>query len=126
MSQPCHLPPLPPFPHSRPRRLRRAAWSRRLVAEHCLRPADLILPVFVMDGSDCEVSIGAMPGVVRHSPDRVLRVAERALEAGIPALALFPATPLEAKTEDGRRPGTRRTSSAARSGCSSASSRSSA
>ncbi|MCB9968786.1 MAG: porphobilinogen synthase [Geminicoccaceae bacterium] len=96
------MPPLPPFPHSRPRRLRRAAWSRRLVAEHCLRPADLILPVFVMDGSDCEVSIGAMPGVVRHSPDRVLRVAERALEAGIPALALFPATPLEAKTEDGR------------------------
>ena len=101
MSQPCHLPPLPPFPHSRPRRLRRADWSRRLIAEHCVRPADLVLPVFVMDGSDHEESIGAMPGIMRHSPDRVLRTAERVLEAGIPAMALFPVTPPDAKTEDG-------------------------
>ena len=81
--------------------MRRAAWSRRLVAEHRLTPADLILPVFVCPGEARSEAVPSMPGVERHSADRLLNVVEQALAFGIPALALFPVTPLDCKTETG-------------------------
>ena len=78
------------FPRRRMRRMRRDAFSRRLMREHELTPADLILPVFVLDGADREEAVASMPGVKRMSPDRLYAVAEECLTLGIPALALFP------------------------------------
>ena len=81
--------------------MRRAAWSRRLVAEHRLSAADLVLPVFICPGEGRSELVPSMPGVERHSPDRLLNVVEQALEFGIPAVALFPVTPLACKTDGG-------------------------
>ncbi len=78
------------FPRKRMRRMRRDAFSRRLMREHDLTPADLILPVFVLDGADREEAVASMPGVKRMSLDRLYAVAEECLALGIPALALFP------------------------------------
>ncbi|WP_397573012.1 porphobilinogen synthase [Silanimonas sp.] len=83
----------------RPRRLRRDDFSRRLVRENRLTPDDLILPVFVHELPGRE-AIGSMPGVERVSIDELLKVAGEAVALGIPALALFPVTPLEAKSLD--------------------------
>jgi porphobilinogen synthase len=84
------------------RRLRQHGWSRRLVAEHRLSPADLIQPVFLVEGQGQRQEVSSMPGVERLSVDLMLQVGERALELGIPALALFPVTPTGCKSEDGR------------------------
>ncbi len=83
------------------RRLRRYGWSRRLVAENRLHPADLILPLFVLEGRGRREPVPSMPGVERLSVDLLPAVAERCLELGIPALALFPVTPPERKSEAG-------------------------
>jgi porphobilinogen synthase len=83
----------------RPRRLRRDDFSRRLVRENRLTADDLILPVFVHELPGRE-AIGSMPGVERVSTDELLKVAGEAVALGIPALALFPVTPPEAKSLD--------------------------
>jgi porphobilinogen synthase len=83
------------------RRLRRAAWSRALVAETHVTPADLIWPLFVRDGTDVAEPIATMPGVFRHSVDRLPALAKEAEALGIPAIALFPYTQPERRTEDG-------------------------
>jgi len=76
----------------RPRRNRKAAWSRALVAENVLTAADVVWPVFLCEGSNKREAVPSMPGVERYSVDEVLRTAERALALKIPALALFPNT----------------------------------
>ena len=76
----------------RPRRNRKAAWSRRLVREHTLTVDDLIWPMFVVEGQRRREPIASMPGVERLSVDEVVRDAERAAELGIPAIAFFPFT----------------------------------
>jgi len=78
------------FPGTRMRRMRRDDFSRRLMRESALSAADLIYPVFVLEGSGRTEQVASMPGVERVSLDRLLPVAERALKLGIPALALFP------------------------------------
>ena len=90
------------FPAIRPRRLRADDFSRRLVREHRLSVDDLILPVFVHEGEDRVEDVGSMPGVQRLSIDRLLMLAAEAHGLGIPALAIFPVTPPEAKSEDAR------------------------
>ena len=92
----------PPYPNSRPRRLRRDAWSRELVRESRLHPSDFIYPVFVLDGHDKSQDIASMPGVKRLSLDRLLPVAEECVALGIPVMALFPVLEPSLKTEDGR------------------------
>jgi porphobilinogen synthase len=92
----------PPFPASRPRRLRRDPFTRALVREHRLDPSDLILPVFVLDGEGRTEDVASMPGVQRLSLDRLLPVAEECVRLGIPVMALFPVIPQDKKTEDGR------------------------
>ena len=77
------------FPTDRPRRLRRTAALRRLVAETRLAPADLVLPVFVKEGLSKPQPVGAMPGVVQHSRDSLRRAAAEAVEAGVGGLMLF-------------------------------------
>ena len=86
------------FPATRLRRNRRDDFSRRLVREHRLSVDDLILPVFVLDGEGRRESIPSMPGVERLSIDLLLKEAEHWVALGIPALALFPVTPLEKKS----------------------------
>ena len=78
------------FPQKRMRRLRRDDFSRRLVRENHLKVDDLIYPVFVLDGQNLEEAVTSMPGVVRQSIDRLLHQAEKCLQLGIPAMALFP------------------------------------
>ncbi len=92
----------PPYPASRPRRLRRDAFTRDLVREHRLHPSDLILPVFVLAGQNQVQDVGSMPGVQRLSLDRLLPVAEDCVKLGIPVMALFPVIDQALKTEDGR------------------------
>ena len=83
------------------RRMRRDDFSRRLMREHTLTVDDLIYPVFVVEGKDIVQPVPSMPGVARHSIDRLLRVAEQALELGVPCLALFPVVDAALKTADG-------------------------
>ena len=91
-----------PYPFSRPRRLRRDAFSRNLVREHNLSSHDLIYPVFVLDGQNRREAVGSMPGVERLSLDLLMPVAEDCVKLGIPALALFPVIDQSLKTPDGR------------------------
>ena len=90
------------FPAVRMRRGRSSPWMRAMLAEHRLHPSDLIWPLFICDGQSCEEPIGALPGVSRWSIDRLAERARLAAEAGIPCLALFPNTPNELRTDDGR------------------------
>ena len=92
----------PPYPASRPRRLRRDAFTRALVRENRLAPEDLILPVFVLDGSGQCQDVASMPGVQRRSIDGLFAVAEECVALGIPVMALFPVIEPSLKTPDGR------------------------
>jgi porphobilinogen synthase len=91
----------PPYPFSRPRRLRRDNFTRDLVREHRLSPADLIYPVFVLDGENRREAITSMPGMERLSLDLLLPVAEECVTLGIPVMALFPVIDPTLKTPDG-------------------------
>lgn len=91
----------PAYPASRPRRLRKDAFSRALVREHSLSASDLILPVFVYEGENLAAPIPSMPGVSRLSLDLLLRTADEAVQLGIPVIALFPAIDPQLKTVDG-------------------------
>ena len=86
------------FPQSRMRRLRANEFSRRLVRENTLSPADLIFPVFVVDGSDHREAIVSMPGIERLSIDLLVKQAKIVQQLGIPAIALFPVIAAEQKT----------------------------
>src|SRR5579862_4567346 len=93
--------PLSGYPRVRMRRNRRDDWTRRLVAENALSPADFLWPVFVHDGAEARVPIPSMPGVDRLSIQNLVNAAGEAHELGIPVIALFPATPAERKSADG-------------------------
>jgi len=84
------------------RRTRRHVWSRRLVAETSLSPADFIWPVFVIEGHNKREAVTSMPGVERLSVDLVVKAAKEAAGLGIPVIALFPQTPASLKSDDGR------------------------
>jgi len=90
------------YPALRMRRLRRHDWSRRLVAENTLSPADFIWPVFVIEGEKKREAVLSMPGVERLSVDLAVHAAKEAAQLGIPVIALFPQTPAGLKTDDGR------------------------
>lgn len=88
-----------PYPRTRPRRHRRYEWSRRLVAESSLSASDLIWPIFVHPERGTQ-EIDSLPGVHRLGIDVVVDAVKRAADLGIPAVAVFPATPADLKTED--------------------------
>ena len=90
------------YPQRRMRRNRRDDFSRRMMCENRLSADDLILPVFVMDGKSRTEAIDSLPGVSRYTIDKLLPVAERCANLGIPALAIFPAIEHKLKTADGR------------------------
>ena len=85
----------------RMRRNRRTDWARRMVRENVLTTADLIWPIFVIDGEKTRQPVASMPGVDRLTIDEAVRASARAAELGIPALALFPYTAPKLKDETG-------------------------
>ncbi len=90
------------FPRTRLRRMRRDEFSRRLMREHTLTADNLIYPMFVIEGTKRREAIASMPGIERVTIDELVREAESLVELNIPALALFPVTPPEAKSLDGK------------------------
>jgi len=84
------------------RRMRKDDFSRRLMRENILTPNDLIYPVFVLEGQGQREQVPSMPGVNRLSIDLLLEEASEAYNLGVPAMALFPVTPLEVKSDDAR------------------------
>jgi porphobilinogen synthase len=93
---------LPPqFPAIRMRRMRKDAFSRAMMRENVITPADLIYPVFLLDGKNQCEKVSSMPGVERMSIDNLLGVAEECVALGIPVMALFPVINPALKTPDG-------------------------
>jgi len=90
------------FPASRLRRMRFQGFSRRLMRENTLTADDLIYPVFVLEGVNQREPVQSMPGVERVSIDLLLKEAEELVALGIPAIALFPVTPANAKSLDAK------------------------
>ncbi len=90
------------YPHTRLRRMRRDAFSRALMRETVLTPADLIMVAFVIEGRAKREPIASMPGIERVSIDELLAIADTCVELGIPALALFPAPGDAVKSDDAR------------------------
>ena len=88
------------FPSQRLRRLRQAPWLRNLVQEHRLHVSDLIWPIFVQEGDHLASPIESMPGVERLTIDLAIQKAQEAQQLGIPAIAIFPATPSTLKTPE--------------------------
>jgi porphobilinogen synthase len=90
------------FPNVRPRRMRRDEFSRRLMRETSLSADDLIYPIFLLEGTDLRQPVSSMPGIDRLSLDLILHEAEEVFTLGIPAIALFPVTPADKKSDDAR------------------------
>ena len=90
------------FPHARPRRMRRDAFSRNLMREHTLTAHDFIYPVFITEGEQIKTPIASMPNQYRLSLDELLKTAQEAVDLGIPAIALFPVIETSLKTENGQ------------------------
>lgn len=90
------------YPKTRLRRNRKADWSRSLVAESSIRKEDLIWPIFVQEGYKKQEEIKSMPGVYRYTADLVLKKVEEAKYLGINAVMLFPYTPNNLRTKDGK------------------------
>ena len=93
-------PTVAPYPVARFRRARQSPAIRGLVRENLLSSNDLIWPVFVRDGNGEEDPVPSMPGVMRRSIDKIAEAAKEAHDLGIPAICIFPYTPLEQRTED--------------------------
>ncbi len=90
------------YPNVRMRRLRSSGWIREMVAEHRVTAADLIHPLFVIEGQNRREPVQSMPGVDRLSIDLITEEIKKSADLGIKACALFPVTPTENKTLDGR------------------------
>ena len=86
------------FPATRMRRMRQHDFSRRLMAEHQLTVDDLIYPMFIIEGDNQRETIASMPGIERLTLDLLLEEAKELVALGIPAIALFPVTPLSKKS----------------------------
>lgn len=89
------------FPAIRLRRMRRDPFSRALMRENVVTSADLIYPVFILEGTQQRQTVASMPGVERVSVDLLLKVAQDCVELGIPVMALFPVIDESGKSLDG-------------------------
>ncbi len=88
------------YPIIRKRRMRKDDFSRRMMRENNLSANDFIYPVFVLEGEQQREAVTSMPGIDRLSIDLLLEEAKQAQDLGIPAIALFPVTPVNAKSDD--------------------------
>ena len=89
------------YPSTRLRRNRKKEWSRRLVQESTLSPNDLIWPIFICEGTNVKERINTMPGIYRHSVDRLEKLIESAMDKNIPMISLFPNIPNSKKNSKG-------------------------
>ena len=89
------------YPSTRLRRNRKKEWSRRLVQESTLSPNDLIWPIFICEGTNVKERINTMPGVYRHSINKLEKLVESAMDKNIPMIALFPNIPNSKKNSKG-------------------------
>ncbi|MEO1607924.1 MAG: porphobilinogen synthase [Pseudomonadota bacterium] len=94
------MPDFGAYPAVRMRRNRQTNWSRRLNAEYDLTPADLIWPLFIVEGTCKREAVPSMPGVDRLSADLIGEAAEQATQLGIPAIAIFPCTNSDKRSDD--------------------------
>jgi len=94
--------PRGPFPATRLRRMRKDDFSRRLMQETVLTPSDLIYPIFVIEGTGQRETIASMPGIERLTLDELAKEAKLLVTLGVPAVAIFPVTPQEAKSLDAK------------------------
>ena len=85
------------YPNLRMRRSRKNSWSRRLVQENSLSYNDLILPIFLTDGSNQKIPIKSMPNIYRYSIDRLSKIIDKSIKKKIPMVALFPQTKINLK-----------------------------
>jgi porphobilinogen synthase len=90
------------YPHVRMRRMRHDGFSRDLMREHVLTPADFIYPVFVLEGNNKVEDVKSMPGVQRKSLNLLLKDAEQCVKLGIPVMAIFPVIDASLKSLDAR------------------------
>ena len=90
------------YPGVRMRRMRRDDFSRRLMRESSLSCDDLIYPIFILEGTQQREAVSSMPGVERLSIDLLVEEATAIQALGIPAMALFPVTPADSKSDDAR------------------------
>jgi len=90
------------FPSIRMRRMRRDSFSRKLMQENRLSVDDLIYPMFIIEGKGQRQPVPSMPGIERVSIDELLKEAQELVDLGIPALALFPVTEQDKKSDDAR------------------------
>ena len=90
------------YPKTRLRRVRNSDWVRRLISENSISVNDLILPIFIKEGKNQIEEIKSMPGIYRYTLDKLNNVVDNALKLGIPMVALFPCTPKNKKTKDGK------------------------
>lgn len=88
------------YPYTRPRRMRKDDFSRRLMRENVLTVNDLIYPVFVLDGENRTENVASMPGVQRQSIDILLKTAKECVALGIPVMAIFPVVDAQFKSLD--------------------------
>jgi porphobilinogen synthase len=93
------------YPLIRLRRNRTDGWTRRLVAETRLSVDDLIWPVFIIEGRNTVTDVASMPGVQRVTLDRLAAHVAPVAALGVPAVALFPATPAHKKDPEGTESG---------------------
>ena len=89
------------YPNLRMRRSRKTDWSRRLIQENNLSYNDLILPIFLTDGSNKKIPINTMPGIYRYSINRLSQIIDKAIKKRIPMIALFPQTNSKLKDKFG-------------------------
>ena len=89
------------YPNLRMRRSRKSDWSRRLIQENNLSYNDLILPIFLTDGSNKKIPINTMPGIYRYSINRLRQIIDKAIKKRIPMIALFPQTNSKLKDKFG-------------------------
>lgn len=87
------------FPFTRMRRMRKQPFTRHLMAENALSVNDLIYPMFILPGQNQREAIPSMPGIERFSVDLLVEECAELVALGIPAIAIFPVTPMEIKTE---------------------------
>ena len=85
------------YPNLRMRRSRKNSWSRRLVQENSLSYNDLILPIFLTDGSNKKIPIKSMPNIHRYSIDKLSKIIDKSIKKKIPMIALFPQTKINFK-----------------------------
>lgn len=90
------------FPNNRLRRTRKTAWSRNMVRENQLTVDDLIWPLFINAGKDDVEAVKSMPGVYRYTVDKVIPEVKKAHDLGINCIALFPNTPNDKRSDDGK------------------------